>query len=264
MNHSQFHVLVIGAGLCGLSAAVSIALEGHRVTVFESAPRLHQVGAGIQITPSGSRLLRKWGVAEELEKKVAVTTSLSIFRYDGQKVLAHRPQYDDELKSRYGDPLWCLHRVDLQQALARRAEELGVRLVFDSRVSHVDFENTSVTSDKGLVENGDLVVAADGLWSTTRGLLLGRSLPPQPTGDLAYRIALTADQIQDDELRHAITLPQLRIWMGPESHAVAYSVRGGQTLNIVLFVPDDLPLDVAKSEGNLNEMAKLFEGWDPL
>ena len=258
-------VLIIGAGLCGLGAAISIALEGHHVSVFESAPQLHQVGAGIQITPNGARILRRWGVAEQLTSKAAIPETLSIVRYDGRKMLAHRSNYDEELRSRYGDQIWCLHRIDLQKALATRAEELGVRLVFSSRVCDVDFGERSILCDNGYMEKGDLVIAADGLWSSTRSSFLERPLLPKPTGDIAYRIVLTADQVDEDvELLDVIMRPGIRIWVGPGAHAVAYSLLGGQMLNIVLLVPDDLPPNVVKEEGNLQEMAKLFEGWDPL
>ena len=258
-------VLIIGAGLCGLGAAISIALEGHQVSVFESAPQLHQVGAGIQITPNGVRILRKWGIAEKLMSKVATPETLSIIRYDGRKTLAHRGKYDEELRSRYGDQIWCLHRIDLQKALATRAEEVGVRLFFDSRVRDVDFEDPSILCENGYMEKGDLVIAADGLWSSIRNSFFGRPLLPKPTGDIAYRIVLTADQVDEDvELLDVIMRPGIRIWIGPGAHAVAYSLLGGQMLNIVLLVPDNLPPNVVKEEGSLQEMAKLFEGWDPL
>ena len=265
MERPTCNILIIGAGICGLGAAISIALEGHKVVVFESAPQLHPFGAGIQITPNGVRILRRWGIAEELMSQAATPETLSIIRYDGQKVLAHRSNYGEEIRTRYGEPIWCLHRVHLQKALARKAEELGVRLHFDSRVHDVDFERPRITCENGHVEEGDLVIAADGLWSSTRSSFFGRPMVPQPTGDLAYRIVLTADQLEDNaELRDVITRPGIRIWMGPGAHAVAYSLLGGQMLNIVLLVPDDLPHDIVKAEGDLGEMAKLFEGWDPL
>ena len=265
MQRPSCHVIIIGAGLCGLSAAISIALEGHSVTIFECAPQLHQVGAGIQITPNGVRLLRRWGVTEYLMPKAAVPEMLSIIRYDGSKTLAHRTAYSEEIKTRYGEPIWCLHRIDLQKALASRAEDLGVRLFFNSRVREVDFEVPRVFCENGHEEKGDLLIAADGLWSSTRSAFYGKPVLPQPTGDLAYRIVLTADQVADDpQLREVITRPGIRIWMGPEAHAVAYSLLGGRMLNIVLLVPDDLPPDVAKAQGDLEEMAELFKGWDPI
>ena len=119
MERSIWCVLVIGGGLCGLNAAFSIALEGHNVLVFESAPQIHQVGAGTQIIPNCLRILRKWGVAEELTFQAATPETFSIFRYDGQRVLAHRSDYDEEITSRCGELIWRLHCIDLQEALAR-------------------------------------------------------------------------------------------------------------------------------------------------
>ena len=259
------HVLIIGAGICGLGAAISLALEGHQVSVFESAPQLHTVGAGIQITPNGVRILRRWGVAEELASKAPAPETLSIIRFDGLRELAHRSNYREEIQSRYGEPIWCLHRIHLQKALATRAEKLGVRISFNSPVRDVDFDRPSIICENTYTEAGDLIVAADGLWSSTRSYFSGKSVLPQPTGDLAYRITLTADQVTGDtELWDTITRPGIRIWLGPGAHAVAYSLPGGEILNVVLIVPDDLPHNVAKAEGDLEEMVKLFEGWDPL
>ena len=259
------HVLIIGAGLCGLGAAISIALNGNRASVFECVPNLHEVGAGLQITPNGVRILREWGIANELKSKAAVPDTLSMIRYDGSKILAHRSCYDKELEHRYGEAIWCLHRVDLQKALARKAEELGVCLSFGSRITSVDFADPAIVFENGQVERGDLVIAADGLWSSTRSSFLQRPLLPKATGDLAYRIVLTADQVKHDiELHDIISSPSIRIWMGPQAHAVAYSLCGGQVLNVVLLVRDDLPPNVTKAEGDLAEMTKLFEGWDPL
>lgn len=265
MDTPKCHILIIGAGLCGLGAAIAIALEGHSVTIFESAPELHQVGAGIQIAPNGLRLLRRWGVAESLRSKASIAESYSMIRYDGQKILAHRGDYGDELKAKYGDAIWCLHRVDLQKALAERAEELGVRIVFNKRVSGVDFAKATVHCEDGCREQGDLIIAADGLWSPARMSLLGKQSVPQSAGDLAYRIVLTTDDVKENqELHDVIAKCGVRIWLGSRSHAVSYSILDGQMLNIVLLVPDDLPPDVVKAKGDLGEMAKLFEGWDPL
>ena len=257
-------VLIIGAGLCGLGAAISIAMEGHRVSVFESAPQLHTAGAGIQITPNGVRILRRWGVAEELESEAAAPETLSIIRFDGQKELAHRSGYREEIESRYGEPIWCLHRTHLQKALATRAEKLGVRLIFNSPVHNVDFDSTTIFCENGHIERGDLIIAADGLWSSMRSSFSGKPVLPQPTGDLAYRIVLRADQVKgDSELWDVVTRPGIRIWLGPRAHAVSYSLLGRE-LNVVLLVPDNLPHNVAKAEGDLEEMVGLFEEWDPL
>jgi salicylate hydroxylase len=119
----------------------------------------------------------------------------------------------------------------------------------------------TVSGDK---YEADLIVGADGLWSFCRGAFAEEKSPPLPTGDLAFRIVLHIDQISDPNLRKMVQEPGVRFWIGPGAHVVAYSIRGGTMYNVVLLVPDDLPENVAKMEGILEEMGRLFEGWDPV
>ncbi|KAI9887836.1 MAG: hypothetical protein M1823_000358 [Watsoniomyces obsoletus] len=262
-NSSSLHLVIIGAGLCGLGAAISTALGGHRVTVFEAASALHEVGAGLQITPNGTRVLRQWGVLDRLAPRAAAPSTFSIYRFDGE-LLAHRPHYQAELEKHYKSPLWCLYRVDLQDALAKRATELGVEIRLGSRIRNVDFDDAAVVLEDGTKFKGDVVLAADGLWSATRSRFMGHSVLPKPTGDLAYRIMLKADDISDPELRRLVTNPAVRMWIGKDSHAIAYSIHGGRLLNLVLLAPDDLPEGLSKAAGDLGEMRKRFEHWDPV
>lgn len=158
--------------------------------------------------------------------------------------------------------------MDLQQALVKRAKALGVTVVLDAKVSNIDFgdapgSRASVTA-AGSTYTADLVVGADGLWSTCRSTFLGRKDTPLPTGDLAYRIVLNIDQIKDQKLRDMVQTPACRFWAGPDAHVVAYSLRGGHMYNVVLLVPDDLEEGVARMQGDTEEMRKLFEGWDPV
>ncbi|MCJ1351491.1 MAG: hypothetical protein MMC33_001475 [Icmadophila ericetorum] len=80
-------------GICGLAADISTALGGNKVTVFEAVAELEEVGAGLQITPNGTRLLRAWGLQEQLIGKATPPETFSMYRYDG-RLLAHRDQYD--------------------------------------------------------------------------------------------------------------------------------------------------------------------------
>ena len=195
--------------------------------------------------------------------------SLTVRRFDGTKILAHEPYFQDKILSRYQAPFWGMHRVDLQRTLVARCEEIGVQIHYHSRVIFVDFDNAEVEieSTDGKKVKGDAVICADGIWSATRSQFLANSRPAKPTGDLAYRIVIDVSDLSGPdapELRKFIQDEGTNFWIGPGSHAVAYAMRAATVYNIVLLCPDDLPEGITKSGGNLLEMKKLFEQWDPL
>ncbi|KAK0639025.1 hypothetical protein B0T16DRAFT_462738 [Cercophora newfieldiana] len=269
MSDEGVHLIVIGAGLAGLAAALSTKLANplHTVTVLETVRELQEVGAGLQVTPNGTRLLSHWGLAPTLAPLAAVPSSLSVHRYDGARLLAHEPDLQSQVLSRYAHPFWDLHRVDLQQALVARCVALGVTIRLGARAVAVDFPSATVKLASGELVEGDVVLLADGLWSAIRPLFLGRESPAVLTGDLAYRITLKAEDLEGEdaeELREVVRSPTVRFWLGPGGHAVGYSVSGGAVYNLVFLCPDDMPGGVVKLEGDLEEMRERFKGWDPL
>jgi salicylate hydroxylase len=151
--------------------------------------------------------------------------------------------------------------------MAARCEELGVVLKLSSKVVSVEFDKAEVTIEGGEVVKSDVVLCTDGLWSTIRSQFLGKPSPAILTGDLAYRIVIqTADLNGPDapELKKFIEDEMVNFWVGPGTHVVAYTMRAGSVYNIVLLCPDNLPPSVTKTEGDLNEMKSLFQGWDPI
>jgi salicylate hydroxylase len=168
------------------------------------------------------------------------------------------------MRERHGAPFVDVHRGQLQLLLYNRALALGVDIQLGATVQSVNHQIGEVFLDSGKSYRGELVVGADGLWSVCRQSLLQEQVLPQPTGDLAYRITLTLDQVSDHELRSMIQNAACHLWIGPNSHVVAYSMKAGTMYNIVLLVPDDLPPHVAKQNGDIDEMKALFRDWDPL
>ena len=168
------------------------------------------------------------------------------------------------MRQKYGAPFFDIYRGQLQLMMYKRALELGVDIRLGAAVSSVTHEIAQITLSTGETYQGNLLVGADGLWSICRQALLNQQSIPQPTGDLAYRIVLTLDQIADTELRSWIQKPACRIWIGPRSHVIAYSMKSNTVYNIVMLVPDDLPSHVSKQDGDINEMKALFQGWDPI
>ncbi|EQB51127.1 FAD dependent oxidoreductase [Colletotrichum gloeosporioides Cg-14] len=264
---NDFHVIIVGAGLAGLSAALSIKLANpsHRVTIFESVKELREVGAGIQLTPNGVRLLEKWDVMKELP--TALPNTMSVRRYDGSRLLAHEPFLQQLLQRRCGASIVDVHRADLQNAmLAKCIDELGVTIKLGSSVKSVEFNEAAVTLESGSTIYGDVVLLADGLWSTIRSEFAGKDHPPIATGDLAYRLLISVDELSgpdEDELREFISRPALNFWIGPSSHVVGYSLREGTMFNLVFLRPDDLPDGVSRTGGTQAEISSALP-WDPL
>jgi salicylate hydroxylase len=162
-----------------------------------------QIGAGLQITPNASKIFQQLGVFDVLEAKAAEPTFLQVRRYSDGKILSRTDDFNEDMRRKYGAPFLDLHRVDVQRALADRTKELGARVRLGSRVADIDFDKPSVKLESGEELQADLIVAADGLWSKCRERFLaskGKEDSPLPTGDLAYRIVLNLDEVDDPEL----------------------------------------------------------------
>jgi salicylate hydroxylase len=216
------------------------------------------------MTPNASKILRRWGLGHDMDRLGAEPTWLAVHRYSDGKDLVRDRDFSKKMHSRYDAPFVDMHRADLQLLLRDKAVSVGVNIRLDARVESVDHENATVLLHNGEKLTADLIVGADGLWSQCRESLLGKKDPPLPTGDLAYRIVLTLDQIKDPELKDMVANPSCQFWVGPNSHVVAYSLRHGTMYNIVLLCPDDLPENVSRQPGSVEEMRTLFKDWDPL
>lgn len=120
------------------------------------------MGAGLQLTPNSTKLLRRWGLEDTLTNLGTCPEVFTISRYTGAKVLCRRDGFDREMISKYGSPFCDIHRADLQLAMFERAEQLGVRFMFNASVAKYDLESPSVTLVNGTRIKGDLIIAADG------------------------------------------------------------------------------------------------------
>ncbi|GFF81343.1 6-hydroxynicotinate 3-monooxygenase [Aspergillus lentulus] len=268
VDSCRLQIIIVGAGLAGLGAAISCLLAGHDVHVLESAHEVSEVGAGIQVLPNSSRVLQHWGLEDALTPYMTRPRVCNFLGWKGN--LISSMDFPESEKRYPGTWYRDFHRADLHRCLLNRALELGARFTCNARIVDVrvgvdETTATAVAAD-GREWTGDLVVGADGVFGTLVERLLGRSEPPIKTGDLAYRLLLsTEEMLKDPELAGFVTDPQVNYWLGPDAHAVNYVLRGGEKFNMVLLVPDDIPEDSLAStvEGNVQEMCALFKGWDP-
>ena len=215
-------IIVVGAGLAGLGAAISCLLAGHDVQILEAAEEIREVGAGIQVLPNSSRILQHWGLQEALTPHM---TSPRVCNFVGWKGnLISSLDFQESEKQYPGTWYRDFHREDLQRCLVERARELGCKITCGARIVDVQIlreEPTStVISADGREWKGDLVIGADGVFGKLTEVLLGRPDPPVKTGDLAYRLLLSTEKmLQDPELAGFVTDPQVNYWLGPDAHA---------------------------------------------
>lgn len=224
---------------------------------------LIQVGAGIQIPPNSSRILKRWGILDKIES-VSVRPAEFVLRSYRDGTVLSRQNMVPFAEDRYGAPYLHIHRADYHAILVAEARRLGVNILLGSTAVGIDFEKPSVKLAKGPEFRADVVLGADGLKSVCRQALLGRSDPPHFTGDLAYRIIIKARDIKTHPgLRELVEKPVINYWMGPNAHVVCYLLQGGGLYNIVLICPDNLPDLVSTAKADLQEMQELFQHWDP-
>ncbi|KAL3424113.1 3-hydroxybenzoate 6-hydroxylase [Phlyctema vagabunda] len=259
----QFHIAIVGAGLGGLAAAISIARAGHKATILEQASALGEVGAGIQIPPNSSRILRRWGILEQIESHSVRPRDFYLRSYKDGKILSTQntlPYAEDT----YGNPYLHIHRADYHRVLVETAEKLGVDIRINSGARGVDFSKPAVLLADGSEFSADLVIGADGLKSVCREALLGHPDPPHLTGNLAYRILIKAEDMKKHaNIADLAEHPAINYWMGPDAHVVGYLLKGGGLYNMVLACPDNLPEMVNTAKADLQEMRDVFKGWDP-
>jgi salicylate hydroxylase len=221
-------LLVAGGGIAGLAAALGARRAGWEARLVEQAPAFSEVGAGIQLSPNATRVLREWDLLEHPLLRSCEPSRLRVRdAVDGRELGSLR--LGGTARAKYGAPYLTLHRADLQSALLARVEAEGVRLHPGTPLARADVEGATVqaTTAEGKVLEADALAVADGVWSTLRDRLLGRDAAPW-TGHVAYRALVEPSLLpgQGNEV-HA--------WLGPRMHVVSYPVRAGEAVNVVAF-----------------------------
>lgn len=230
-------VIVAGAGIGGLTAALALARSGFRVTVLEQAERLSETGAGIQLSPNATRCLIELGVGERLRPHVTAPMALRILVGQSGREIVRMPLAG--ATERYGAPYWIIHRGDLQGALvAAVAQERDVSLKLGMRVEDFATHSHGVTvsaNGPGGVwhERGYALIAADGLWSESRARI-GFKEPPRFAGRTAWRALIPASEVPAQWRE-----PMIHLWLGSDTHLVHYPVKAGAVINVVVITTDD-------------------------
>jgi salicylate hydroxylase len=253
MGKPQFQIMIVGGGIGGLFAANALIAHGLKVSVYEQAPALGEVGAGVYITPNSVRHLERVGLGPAVEKWGArVGPKSHYFRHDGT------PIAPVQVTDLYGwNATFGMHRADLVDFLAAALPagvvHCGHRAIgFEQagEIARVQFAN-------GAAAEADVVVGADGIHSELRPYVFPPSTPVFH-GNISYRGLVSRERIPD------WPMDRWQMWAGPAKHFLVFPVRHGEMVNYVGFVPADQEMKESWSaSGDPDVLRHEFEGWDP-
>jgi salicylate hydroxylase len=256
-------IIVAGAGIGGLTAALALAQKGFRVALFDKAEKLEETGAGIQLSPNATRVLVGLGLRDALLPSVVAPEAVVIRTARGHAVA--RLPLGADAQTRYGAPYWIIHRADLQAALiAAAAAHPDIELTLGAPVEACTTQANGVAVQvrhRGRVSEarGDALVGADGLWSSVRRLT-GASDAPRFARRAAWRALVPAERLAPDA-----RAPAIQLWLGSGAHLVHYPVKAGAMINIVAIARDEAPSAGWSTAATPGEVLTRFprERWAP-
>ena len=247
-------VLIVGGGIGGIATALALERHGVEHVVLEQAGRFGEVGAGIQLSPNGMRVLAWLGLGSVLEA-VSVEPEAHVFReWRTGETLLTLP-LGRAVREAYGAPYLHAHRADLLGAMTEALGDDRVRLGCRVTAVRQDARGVEAVLENGSVERGDVLVGADGIHSTVRDLLFAPE-EPRPSGYAAWRGLVRADTAA------ALGIERCSyIWLGPGRSVVLYYVSAGRQVNWVGIGPSPSSAPPSSETPSSGTSSALRESW---
>lgn len=253
-------VLVSGGGIGGLAAALALVRQGFAVQVFEQAPEIGEIGAGIQLGPNAFHAFDALGVGDKTRSR-AVYTECMVMHDALDETLVGRIETGEAFRQRFGNPYAVIHRVDIHSSLLEAVQETDqVEFHTSTRIEKVEQDtHTGVVTaidQNGKRWLGQALIGADGGKSVVRTQYVGD--PPKVTGHVVYRAVVDKQDFPDDLKWNAASL-----WAGPKCHLVHYPLRGGEQYNVVVTFHSRQQEEWGVTEGSKQEVESYFQGICP-
>jgi salicylate hydroxylase len=255
---SDRKVLIVGAGIGGLSAASCLMQAGFDVEIYEQARVLSEVGVGIQLSANAMHVMRYLGLDEAIIN-LGVRPGAFVFRLHDTGEIIQQFSLSEEHERQHGAPYIQIHRADLHDLLAENARKLKpdvIRLNKQAVGFSEEADGVELNLRDGTTTHGDILVGADGLKSIIARQIVGQ-ISASYTGDAAWRITVPVERLPNNFIDQVMS-----VFMGPGGHAVCYYVRAGKILNFVGIVETD---DVSEESWTMKfpweQLKDDYRGW---
>jgi len=254
------HVLIIGAGIGGLTTALCCVHQGFDVTVLEQADALGEVGAGIQVPPNAMKVFEALGIADLIARDAFAPEAIECRLGESGMTLFNVP-LGETARQRWGSPYLHIHRADYIAALRDALDAVAsnaVRTGSKSIAYSQDDAQITAHLEDGQRLSGDVLIGADGIHSVVREQMLGPDTPVF-TGNVAWRVVVPMASLGEDAPN-----PTACAWMGRGKHGVTYRLRRGELANFVGVVErSDWQDEGWQATGSRAEALSDFAGWHP-
>jgi 2-polyprenyl-6-methoxyphenol hydroxylase-like FAD-dependent oxidoreductase len=251
-------LLVAGGGIGGIAAALALVRRGFDVKVLEQAPRLGEIGAGIQLGPNGFAAFDALGIGEIARSRAVYTDEMVMHDAIDERCVGRIPT-GAAFRARFGNPYAVIHRADVHDSLLEGAVASGrIEVATGTAVSAVaqDAGGVTVTDSAGGQHRGAALIGADGVKSAVRRQYVGDEA--RVSGHVVYRAVVDKDDFPADLRWNAAS-----IWVGPNCHLVHYPLRGGEQYNVVVTFHSRDKEEWSVREGSRAEVQSYFDGISP-
>ncbi|MFF3311528.1 FAD-dependent monooxygenase [Streptomyces sp. NPDC002952] len=254
MRQPRTRVAIVGGGVAGLVTATLLRRRGIDVRIFEQTPQLGAIGAGIQLSPNGVRVLHRLGLQAALARTGVRAQAIETRRWaDGTRIA--RVRHGVACTELFGAPYYLIHRADLQRCLLSVLPEHVMELGKGCTRVVEGPDEVALHFADGTTTTADVVIGADGVHSAVRAAVVQDE--PRFSGYAVHRGLVPAAAVPS-----FATDPRVLFWLGPRRHVTYYPVRGGDIVHFsAVGASNDARTGSFSSPDEMNELATGFADW---